>query len=458
MVRLFNIYYPTRMLVLWAGELLIVGSSFVLAARLRLGDDLWLVLQYEYGFYKILAVTLLALLFLDYFDLYDPQRVPSASETYFRLLVVIGLLSFLLAGIGFLFPGFMIRDNTFVVGLVVLTLTLFGWRWAYTWLLRLPYLRERIYVLGTGDRADCLVRTLRGRSELGMDVVGWSGMAGNSSGTREALADDLVKLVRESRVNRIIVVLGDRRGTMPVRELLALRLSGIKVEDATAILEKITGKIDVGSLYPSWLIFSEGFRLNPTFLLVRRVVSVLASLACLIVFLPLIPFIILAIKLDSAGAATYRQERVGRNGVVFSCYKFRTMRADAEADTGPTWATDDDPRITRVGRVLRYARLDEIPQLYNVLRGDMGFIGPRPERPEFVEKLSREIPYYQLRHIVRPGITGWAQIRYKYGSSVEDALQKLQYDLFYIKNMSLGLDFWIIVQTIKVILLGRGAQ
>jgi lipopolysaccharide/colanic/teichoic acid biosynthesis glycosyltransferase len=182
------------------------------------------------------------------------------------------------------------------------------------------------------------------------------------------------------------------------------------------------------------------------------------SFVSLLVVLPVIPFVVLAIKLDSRGPVLYRQQRVGRGGVIFYCYKFRTMRQDAEADTGPTWAGDDDPRITRVGRLLRISRLDEIPQLWCVLKGDMAFVGPRPERPEFVERLSKELPYYGLRHVIRPGITGWAQIRYKYGNSVEDAKQKLQYDLFYIKNASLGLDLLIMFHTLKIVLLGRGAQ
>jgi sugar transferase (PEP-CTERM system associated) len=250
----------------------------------------------------------------------------------------------------------------------------------------------------------------------------------------------------------------DRRGTMPVRELLDLRLSGIKVEEATALLEKVSGKIEVDELSPSWLIFSEGFRLDPSFLMARRFISVVVSLAGLLLVLPLLPLMALAVKLTSPGPILYRQKRVGRYGVLFDCYKFRTMRADAEAKAGPTWADDDDPRTTLVGRVLRRTRLDEIPQLWNVLRGDMGFVGPRPERPEFVEWLSREIPYYHLRHIIRPGLTGWAQVRYQYGASLEESKEKLRYDLYYIKNISLSLDLLIVLHTIKIVLLGRGSR
>jgi sugar transferase (PEP-CTERM system associated) len=265
-------------------------------------------------------------------------------------------------------------------------------------------------------------------------------------------------LGQNGSLDRIIVALSERRGTIPIRELLQLRLKGIKVEDETAVLEKATGKIETDELHPSELIFSDGFQLTRANLFARRVMSVFISVVLLLLVSPLIPLIVLAIKLSSPGPVLYRQARVGRGGVVFHCYKFRTMRPDAEADTGPTWASDEDPRITPIGRFLRRTRLDEIPQLWNVLKGEMGFVGPRPERPEFVEWLGREIPYYSLRHGIRPGITGWAQIRYKYGNTVEDAKEKLKYDLYYIKNVSLGLDLLIMFQTIKIVLLGRGAQ
>jgi sugar transferase (PEP-CTERM system associated) len=457
-VRLFNVYYPLRSLVLLAGEALIVCVSFLLAALIRFGPDSYLVLNYEYGFLKILGVTGLALLCLHYFDLYSLQRLPSPSETYVRLLFVLGTLSLLLAALGYLFPGIMIGKGVFLGGLIILTFALLAWRSAYTALLRGPYLRERVYVLGTGNRASRLVKELRTCKQLGMEVVGWAGAVENGSLTREALGATLLALKEKQAVDRVILAMRDRRGTMPVLELLQLRSRGIKVEEATALLERISGKIETEELNPSWLIFSEGFRLHPIFLLARRLISILISLIGLLLCLPLIPLIVLAIKLTSPGPVVYRQKRVGRSGVVFNCCKFRTMRRDAEADTGPTWAGDEDPRITPVGRFLRRTRLDEIPQLWNVLRGDMGFVGPRPERPEFVEWLSREIPYYHLRHIVRPGITGWAQVNYQYGASLEESKEKLKYDLYYIKNMSLMLDLVIMFETVKTVVLTRGSR
>ncbi|MGH9601606.1 MAG: TIGR03013 family XrtA/PEP-CTERM system glycosyltransferase [Terriglobales bacterium] len=458
MVRLFQVYYPVRSLVLLLGEAIVVCASFLLATLLRFGQDSFLVLNYEGGFFKIAGITGVALLCSHYFDLYDSQRLRSPAETYLRILIVLGSLSFLLAATGYVYPEFMLGNNVFFTGLIILTVGLFSWRSAYRWMVHQPFFRERVYVMGGGDRAERLVEALRSRRDLGMDVVGWAGALGNGSLSREALARSLQGLRQQQPVDRVILAMSDRRGSMPVAELLDLRLAGVKVEDATSLLEKITGKIEVDELHPSWLLFSDGFRLHTPVMLMRRVVSTTASLTGLLILLPMLPLIALAIKLSSKGPAFYGQRRVGQNGAVFTCYKFRTMREDAEAATGPTWASGDDPRITRVGHFLRRTRLDEVPQLWNVLRGDMGFVGPRPERPEFVEWLSREIPYYHLRHILRPGLTGWAQINYPYGASAEESKEKLRYDLYYIKNMSLALDLLIAFQTVKILLLRRGSR
>jgi sugar transferase (PEP-CTERM system associated) len=457
LIRLFNVYYPVRTLVLLAVEAMVVFTSFLLGVVLAFPDEKYIVLNYQGGYFKILVATVVVLICSHGFDLYDATRFDAKGELYFRLFLVPGLLALLLAGIGLTFPNVLPGNNASLIALVILTIGLFGWRTAYGWLIQQPYMQEKVYVLGTGERAQRLVQGLRQRRELGVDVIGWSGNVEGAL-TRETAADHLMELARAHRVHRVIVAMPDRRGTIPVQELLQLRLNGVSIEEATSWLEKISGRIEVEQLYPSWLIFAEGFRFSSSFNLMRRALSTLMSLTLLLVVLPFLPFVILAIKLDSRGPMLYRQKRVGRAGHTFYCYKFRTMRQDAEADTGPTWAGDDDPRITRIGKLLRSSRIDEIPQLWCVLKGDMAFVGPRPERPEFVEWLTKEIPYYGVRHAVRPGITGWAQIRYKYGNTVEDAKQKLQYDLFYIKNASLGLDILIMLQTIKIVLLGRGAQ
>jgi sugar transferase (PEP-CTERM system associated) len=456
-IRLFKIHYPLRTLVLLVGEGLIVWSSFVLGTMLQNREDSWILLNVEYGYLKIFAVTAVVLLLSHWFDLYDSTNLGAKWEQIFRLLLVLGVLALALSAVGFVYPSILPGKGSALAGLIILTFTLFCWRAAYTWMVKQPFLRERVYVLGTGERAERLVRGLRQHAAMGIEVVGWTGDV-EGEVTREAAASHLLGVSRKKSLHRVIVAMPDRRGTLPVEELLDLRLGGLKVEEATSWLERISGRIEVEQLYPSWLIFAEGFRFSYFFRLVRRSLNFLVALLGTILSLPLLPFIVLAVKLDSLGPVLYRQQRVGRRGVIFSCYKFRTMRVDAEADTGATWAADDDPRITRVGRFLRTTRLDEIPQLWCVLKGDMHFVGPRPERPEFVEWLSKEIPYYGVRHVVRPGITGWAQVQYKYGNTLEDAREKLQYDLFYIKNASVGLDFWIVFQTIKIVMLGRGAQ
>jgi len=457
-IRLFNVHYPLRTLILVVGEASIVWASLLLGTMLRYREDSYLVLNFEYGYYKIWAVTLVVLLLSHWFDLYDPTHFDAKGELYFRLLLIPGLLALALGALGAVFPRLGWGTSLSLFGLMIVTIALLAWRSAYSWLSRQSYFRDRVYVLGAGERAQRLVSGLRRRPELGVDVVGWTGELDGAM-TRERLACHLRRIARERSIHYVIVAMQDRRDAMPMQQLLQLRLrTAVRIEEATSWLEKISGKIEIETLYPSWIIYADGFHLTDTLHFGKRVLHFAAGLITLLVALPLIPFIVLAVKLDSSGPVLYRQKRVGRGGKTFYCYKFRTMRPDAEADIGPTWADDDDPRITRVGKFLRVTRLDEIPQVWCVLKGDMAFVGPRPERPEFVEWLTEEIPYYSLRHLVPPGITGWAQIRYKYGNTVGDAKEKLQYDLFYIKNASIGLDILIMFQTIKILLQRRGGQ
>ncbi len=457
MIRLFNVYYPIRILVLLIGEALIVWTSFLLGAVYEFRQDSYLVLNYEGGYLKIFAVTALVLLCSHWLDLYDTARLNTKGELYFRLLMVPGVLAFILAGIAYVRPNYLLGSGSSTVGLLILTFALIGWRLGFTWLVQLPILVERVYVLGTGERALRLVQGLRQNPEIGIEIASWTGKM-EGAVTRDSVAAHLMDAVQKQKVHRVIVAMPDRRGTIPMHELLQLRMQGVKIEEATTWLEKMSGKIEIENLYPSWLVFGQGFRRSASFILIRRVISVVISLACLTLSLPLIPLIVLAIRLDSKGPIFYTQARVGKSGRIFNVVKFRTMRQDAEAGSGPQWAGDNDPRVTRVGKFLRSTRLDEIPQLWCVLKGDMAFVGPRPERPEFIALLSKEIPYYGVRHMVRPGLTGWAQVKYKYGSTVGDAREKLQYDLFYIKNASIGLDLLIMFLTVKTVLLRRGAQ
>ena len=264
-------------------------------------------------------------------------------------------------------------------------------------------------------------------------------------------------IVKAGGVDRIIVALDERRGKFPLEQLLSCRLKGVPVEDGIAFTDQLAGKLSVENIHPSFLIFSDGFKSSEIFKRMKRVIDILVSLVALTLFFPITLLISLAIRLDSKGPIFYKQERVGEDEKIFRLLKFRSMRVDAETGV-PVWASIDDPRITRVGRVIRKLRFDEIPQMINVLKGEMSFVGPRPERPFFVKELENEVPYYSQRHVIKPGVTGWAQIMYRYGASKEDALQKLEYDLYYIKHMSVVLDLMIILETVKIVLLGKGAR
>ena len=297
MIRLFNVYYPIRTLLLLGGEVLLVWSSLLIATIIQHPDDSYVLLNYEGGYLKILVATISVLVFSHLFDLYEPTLWNARGELYFRLLLVPGILALTTAIVAYLFPRILIGNNTVVIGLLLVTVALFGWRMMYAWLAQMPYLREKVYVLGAGERAQRLVTGLRSRSELGVEVVGWSG---NLPGqvTRESLADHLRELIGKHRLHRVIVAVADRRGTLPVTEILELRLAGVKIEEATSWLEKFSGRIEVDNLYPSWLIFAEGFRFSAGFMLLRRIISILASTLLLLIVLPVIPFVILAIKLD----------------------------------------------------------------------------------------------------------------------------------------------------------------
>ena len=267
----------------------------------------------------------------------------------------------------------------------------------------------------------------------------------------------IASICKEANVDRIIVALDERRGKLPLDQLLLCRLNGIRIDNGMGFTEDLAGKLSVQNLHHSSLIFSGGFNTSLLLKKAKRYLDIVASVVGLLLFSPLGLFVALAIKLESRGPVFYRQERVGEDGTTFRLLKFRSMGVDAERN-GPVWAGSNDERVTWVGRVIRKIRLDEFPQMVNVLRGDMSFVGPRPERSFFIQQLEKEIPFYSIRHIVKPGITGWAQIRYPYGASKEDALEKLKYDLYYIKHMSISFDLMIIAETAKIVLLGKGAR
>jgi sugar transferase (PEP-CTERM system associated) len=457
MIRLFNVYYPTRTLMLLLCEAFLVTGVLLLTATYQIGPDTYIALIYENGILKILGITTLTLLLSYYFDLYEPQRISGGWEIYFRLLLVLSVLCFVLGVVIFFFPGIYIGPHVLTIGISALAVILVIWRQSYEWFLGLAAFRERVYVLGSGDRARSVAELIRSRSDAGMEIV-QPEATGEFSTEQERFAADLRAFCKlKPSIERVIVAMENRRGSMPVRELLDLRLRGVVIEDASFLTERLLGKLSLDGLNPSTLIFTHGFNVKSSQQVLRRLVSFSVSLAGLVLCLPILPFLIIAVRLSSPGPIFFRQVRVGLRGKPFEVIKFRTMCHDAEKN-GAQWAKKNDSRVTRVGRLMRKTRLDEIPQLWNVLKGDMGFVGPRPERPEFVDWLSSEIPFYELRHIIRPGLTGWAQVRYGYGATLEETKHKLEYDLYYVKHMSVGLDLLVIFETVKTILLRRGSQ
>jgi sugar transferase (PEP-CTERM system associated) len=371
---------------------------------------------------------------------------------------VLGFDCFILSAFMLVDPDVAIGPYVYVLGFALLAPALLLLRRTYEWVAGHKIFRERVYVLGAGDYARSIVSAIQSRPDLGLEVVGWEDVQLEPSERKRIWIKALDDIANANpMVHRIIVAMESKRGELPVQELLALRFQGVKIEEDGTLRERLYGKIQLEGLRPSNFLYSDGFRIRTSQQFLRQVVSILAAALGLLLFLPFFPFVVLAVKLSSKGPIFFRQTRVGMGGHNFEVMKFRTMRTDAEAD-GAKWATKNDPRVTRVGMFLRKTRIDEVPQLWNVLRGDMGFVGPRPERPEFVQWLSEELPFYYLRTLIRPGLTGWAQVRYGYGASLAETKEKLEYDLYYIKHMSLGLDLLIMFETVKTILRRRGSQ
>jgi len=460
MIRFLNVYFPVRTVFLLLCEAFIVGGCFALSAWIVLGQDTWLVLNYEFGGLKLLGVTAMSLIFSYYFDLYEPQLISGREEIYFRILLVLGFDCFAVWLLLMVFPDAQMfgQGRVYVLGIAMLTPVLIVWRRIYEWMLGRPIFREQVYVLGGGPQATAIVETIRSRQDLGMEVVQWAGPTTEAEPARKSLwTAELQALESNISLSRIIIALENERGELPVQELLNFRFRGVVVEDSLAIVERLTGRLPLDGLRPSTFLYSEGFRLRRSMQVARQFISVVAAATGLLVFAPFFPLVALAVKLSSPGPLFFRQTRVGLRGAHFKVVKFRTMRTDAEA-AGAKWAVKNDPRVTRIGMLLRKTRLDEVPQLWNVLKGDMGFVGPRPERPEFTPMLAEKLPFYELRHLIRPGLTGWAQIRYGYGATLEQAGVKLEYDLYYLKHMTLGLDLFIMFETIKTIVRRRGSQ
>jgi sugar transferase (PEP-CTERM system associated) len=453
------------MLLLLLAEALLLFGGLVVAVYVRLGAiDAEDALITRYGFYKAALATVFCLASFYLLDLYDFVVMHDRRELVLRLLQALGLAWIALALIFYLAPQVMIGRGVSMISLPLALLLMVGWRLGIHWVLGHPEIGERILIVGSGPFAVEIARETLGRPDAGFRVVGFvdsdPALVGKSLINPKVigLTSELGSLVRSEHIDRIVVAIGDRRGQFPTEELLRLSLSGdVSIEESASFYERLTGRVLLDLIRPSWLIFSSrGRRARLNELAGAAMHRTVALLGAILSF-PIAILTALLIKIESRGPIFYRQERVGKNGRLFSLMKFRSMRVDAEKD-GPVWAKTEDERTTRVGRIIRKIRVDEIPQFWNILRGDMNFVGPRPERPHFIAQLAEEIPFYEQRHLVAPGLTGWAQIKYPYGASIEDAKQKLEYDLYYLKNQSITLDATIMFETIKTILLGRGGR
>jgi len=403
-------------------------------------------------------------------DVYDVGKNVKKREILINVILGTSASFFILSIAYYLEPTIMMGRGTLFFSIALFAMYQFLWHCIFLVYHHHPQFLQRILILGTGSLAEQMgqlatsgnsIFTLAGYAACSNGDSRQNGDGSNVDVPSDAIlgnSDDLMAVASAARADMIVVALSERRGIFPLRDVLRCKLNGIEIMDAPTFYERVTGKLMLEHITPSWIIFSSGFRRTTLLTIFKRCSDIILSSIGLLLTAPVFPLIALMIKIDSPGPLFFRQTRVGCREKPFNLYKLRSMRQDAEAATGAVWAQQDDPRITRIGLFLRNTRLDEIPQLINVLRGDMSFIGPRPERPEFVEKLKIVIPYYSKRHFIKPGVTGWAQVRYPYGASVEDAVEKLRYDLYYVKEYSIFLDLLIFFETIKVVLFGRGVR
>ena len=454
-----------RTILLIIAEAILVYGAIVAAVYLRVGTE---SAQFELieknGYWKAAVAGFFCLAAFYLFDLYDFLVMHDRRELVLRLVQALGLAWIALAFSFYTFPSLMLGRGISLIALPLALGLMVSWRVSIHWFLGHPDFGERILIVGSGALAVEVAREVLNRPDAGYRIVGFVGNDAELLGKSLinprviGLTEQLDEIVKRENIDRIVVAMGERRGQLPTNKLLQLSLAGeVNIEEGASFYERITNRVSLNMLRPSWLIFTSRGRQKKIAGIARSAVHWLVALVGAILSLPIVVVTAILIKLESRGPVFYKQERVGKNGRTFVLTKFRSMRVDAEQD-GPVWASKGDSRTTRVGRIIRKIRVDEIPQFWHILKGEMSFVGPRPERPHFVAQLAEEIPFYEQRHLIAPGLTGWAQIKYPYGASIEDARQKLEYDLFYIKNHSLLLDAIIMFETIKIILFGRGAQ
>ena len=464
MIKLFGKKYPIRNLIFLGGEGFLLFLSLIAAAVYHHGGDLSAV-NILPMYSRLLLIVVVYFFNLYYSNFYTVSSRFSYMEMASRLALALGGTLIFLEALYFVSPALLPDQSVLLAGLLIFGFLSSLWRYAYCLVLRKGWWTTPVLIVGSGAFSKKIIRELRLNKNGYECAYRLAAVA-----LEEAPVDDIYSDVpvfysfsglcqrsKEIGAEEIVVAMDQRRGHLPIDELLACKMSGMPIVEGETFYEELTGKILVDKINPSWLIFREGFQKPWAMMASKRVVSICVSAFGLFLSLPIILLTSILIKLDSQGPIFYRQERVGKDGKTFTLIKFRSMRQDAEID-GDKYAEKDDARVTRVGKIIRKFRMDEIPQMWNVLKGEMSFVGPRPERPLFVNKYKKKIPYYHQRHTVLPGITGWAQINYPYGSSDEDAKKKLEYDLYYIKHMSVILDLYIIFRTVKTVLSREGSR
>lgn len=456
--------FSSRIFWFLLADAAMIYCGVIVAMYLRLGlAGTENELDEKNGWVKVALATCVCLLLLYFYDLYDYVVMTNRRELLLRLVQALGIAWALLAILFYFAPGLLLGRGISIISVILVLGMLLGWRIGLHSLTGHPGIGEKILVVGTGKTALDTAEAVWERRDAGYRIVGF--LSENGAKPREKLgqseilgkAHELEAIIRSENIDRVVIAVRERRGAFPTEALLKMSLAGdVSIEECTSFFERITGKVHVDMLRPSWLIFAGKQRDSQLKLVFREAIHRLFALFALVVSLPLALVTMALIKLDSRGPIFYKQERVGKAGRSFNVIKFRSMKVDAEANGTPIWAATNDERTTRVGKVIRKLRIDEMPQFWNIIKGDMSFVGPRPERPHFVKQLAMEIPYFEHRHLVAPGLTGWAQIKYPYGASVSDAIQKLQYDLYYIKNQSLTLDMMIVFDTAKTVIFGKG--
>ena len=461
MIRLFKHYIPHSVVLLWLVDIVLLISANEISWRVRAGQigmdagDIGDRLLPHGAFAAVLVLSMISV------GVYGTDALRSMRFAAARLLVAISLGVIALSFVDFLAAGQHFWRSTLAYSMGIAIVLLILNRLLLSGILGTSAFRRRVLVLGAGARAQRL-RELGERPESGFVIVGYIAMSEAHPVVEEAIArgaiHNLTRYVENLGVSEVVLALEERRNALPLKDLLRIKTAGVHVNEFSSFLERETGRVDLDTVNPSWLIFSDGFSSGRMISsAAKRVFDIAASALLLALTAPVIVLFAIVVKIDSKGPAFYRQSRVGLFGQSFNVIKLRSMRTDAEA-AGAQWASRDDPRVTRVGKFIRLTRIDELPQAWTVLKGEMSFVGPRPERPEFVADLEDQLPFYAERHMVKPGITGWAQINYPYGASIEDSRNKLEYDLYYAKNYTPFLDLLIILQTLRVVLWHEGAR